>query len=127
RALWVLRNVDRILCEDTRVTARLLGRYRIDKPLSPYHDHNADRVRPAVLAGPQRGGKLAAVAEAGQPVGSRARLKLRRRGGRPGIAGDRRARSVRGTCGTGIVGTATRPVSVCRLPAPAGSGPAPGA
>jgi len=35
RALWVLRSVDRILCEDTRVTARLLAHYDIDKPLEP--------------------------------------------------------------------------------------------
>ena len=33
RALWVLRNVDRILCEDTRVTGRLLARFGIVTPL----------------------------------------------------------------------------------------------
>jgi len=66
--LWVLRNVDRILCEDTRVTARLLARFGIDRPLEPYHDHNADRVRPAVLAALQRGEKLALVSDAGTPL-----------------------------------------------------------
>ncbi len=54
RALWVLRSVDRILCEDTRVTARLLAHFAIETPLDPYHDHNADRVRPAVLAALRR-------------------------------------------------------------------------
>jgi 16S rRNA (cytidine1402-2'-O)-methyltransferase len=68
RALWVLRGVDRILCEDTRVTARLLARYGIDKPLDPYHDHNADRVRPAIIEALRRGEKLALVADAGTPL-----------------------------------------------------------
>jgi len=36
RGLWVLRNVDRILCEDTRVTARLLSRFGIDTPLGRF-------------------------------------------------------------------------------------------
>lgn len=68
RALWVLRNVERILCEDTRVTARLLARYGIAKPLDPYHDHNADRVRPAILEALRRGATLALVADAGTPL-----------------------------------------------------------
>src|SRR5262249_15955765 len=67
RALWVLRSVDRILCEDTRVTARLLARYHIEKPLQPYHDHNADRVRPGVLEALRRGERLALVSDAGMP------------------------------------------------------------
>ncbi len=76
RALWVLRGVDRILCEDTRVTARLLARYGIDKPLDPYHDHNADRVRPAILDALRRGEKLALVADAGTPLVSDPGYKL---------------------------------------------------
>jgi 16S rRNA (cytidine1402-2'-O)-methyltransferase len=76
RALWVLRNVDRILCEDTRVTARLLARYGIDKPLDPYHDHNADRVRPAVLDALRRGDRLALVSDAGTPLVSDPGFKL---------------------------------------------------
>jgi len=76
RALWVLRGVDRILCEDTRVTARLLARYGINKPLDPYHDHNADRVRPAILDALRRGEKLALVADAGTPLVSDPGFKL---------------------------------------------------
>jgi 16S rRNA (cytidine1402-2'-O)-methyltransferase len=76
RGLWVLRGVDRILCEDTRVTARLLARYGIDKPLDPYHDHNADRVRPAILAALQRGERLALVSDAGTPLISDPGFKL---------------------------------------------------
>src|SRR5438067_3906496 len=76
RGLWVLRSVDRILCEDTRVTARLLSRFGIDTPLDPYHDHNADRVRPAVLAALRRGEKVALVSDAGTPLVSDPGFKL---------------------------------------------------
>jgi 16S rRNA (cytidine1402-2'-O)-methyltransferase len=76
RALWVLRNADRILCEDTRVTARLLAHFGIDKPLDPYHDHNADRVRPAILEALRRGDTLALVSDAGTPLVSDPGFKL---------------------------------------------------
>jgi 16S rRNA (cytidine1402-2'-O)-methyltransferase len=76
RALWVLRHVDRILCEDTRVTGRLLARFGIEKPLTPYHDHNADRVRPATLEALRRGEKLALVSDAGTPLVSDPGYKL---------------------------------------------------
>ena len=78
RALWVLRSVDRIFCEDTRVTARLLAHYAIEKPLSAYHDHNADRVRPSILAALQRGETLALVSDAGTPLVSDPGYKLAR-------------------------------------------------
>ena len=68
RALWVLRRVDRILCEDTRVTQRLLARHGIDKPLDPYHDHNADRVRPGIIEALRYGATLALVSDAGTPL-----------------------------------------------------------
>src|SRR5438067_3501425 len=76
RALWALRQVDRILCEDTRVTAKLLSRYGIDKPLEPYHDHNADRVRPAIIEALRRGDRLALVSDAGTPLVSDPGYKL---------------------------------------------------
>jgi 16S rRNA (cytidine1402-2'-O)-methyltransferase len=68
RGLAVLRGVDRIFCEDTRVTARLLARYNISAPLDLYHDHNADRARPAILAALRRGQRVALVADAGTPL-----------------------------------------------------------
>jgi 16S rRNA (cytidine1402-2'-O)-methyltransferase len=76
RALWVWRNADRILCEDTRVTARLLSRFGIATPLSPYHDHNADRARPLVLEALRRGEKIALVSDAGTPLVSDPGFKL---------------------------------------------------
>jgi 16S rRNA (cytidine1402-2'-O)-methyltransferase len=68
RALAVLRGVDRIYCEDTRVTARLLGRYRIATPLARYDDHNAESIRPGILAALRRGERLALVSDAGTPL-----------------------------------------------------------
>src|SRR5438045_2302296 len=50
RALATLAAADEILCEDTRVTAKLTSRYGIGTRLAPYHDHNAAKVRPRVIA-----------------------------------------------------------------------------
>src|SRR5215475_10016689 len=50
RALAVLAAADVIACEDTRVTYKLLDRYGIATPLTPYHDHNAETARPKLLA-----------------------------------------------------------------------------
>jgi len=76
RALWVLGGVDRILCEDTRVTGRLLARFGIATPLEAYHDHNADRMRPLALAALHRGERLALVSDAGTPLVSDPGYKL---------------------------------------------------
>jgi len=76
RALDVLRSVDRIFCEDTRVTARLLARYGIAKPLGVYHDHNAEEARPAILAALRRGERVALVSDAGTPLVSDPGYKL---------------------------------------------------
>jgi len=72
----VLRSVDRILCEDTRVTSRLLTQFGINRPLEPYHDHNADRVRPGVIEALRRGEILALVSDAGTPLLSDPGYKL---------------------------------------------------
>ena len=50
RALETLAGADLIACEDTRVTRKLLDRYGIATPLTPYHEHNAATARPAVAA-----------------------------------------------------------------------------
>lgn len=76
RALAVLRGADRIYCEDTRVTARLLARYGIGGPLDRYHDHNAEQMRPAILAALRRGERVALVSDAGMPLVSDPGYKL---------------------------------------------------
>jgi 16S rRNA (cytidine1402-2'-O)-methyltransferase len=68
RALETLAAADLIACEDTRVTARLLDRYGIRTPLTPYHDHNAAAARPKILARLQDGAAVALVSDAGTPL-----------------------------------------------------------
>jgi len=76
RALAVLRGVDRIYCEDTRVTRKLLAKYGVSTRLDAYHDHNAEEARPAILEALQRGEKVALVADAGTPLVSDPGYKL---------------------------------------------------
>jgi 16S rRNA (cytidine1402-2'-O)-methyltransferase len=76
RALAVLRGVDRIFCEDTRITGKLLARYAISTRLAVYHDHNAEEVRPAILAALHRGERVALVSDAGTPLVSDPGYKL---------------------------------------------------
>ncbi len=76
RGLALLRGADRIYCEDTQVTARLLARYGITTPLARYDDHNAEAVRPAILAALRRGERLALVSDAGTPLVSDPGYKL---------------------------------------------------
>jgi 16S rRNA (cytidine1402-2'-O)-methyltransferase len=76
RALSVLRGADRIYCEDTRVTGRLLARYGIKRPLETYHDHNAEEMRPRVIAALRRGERVALLSDAGTPLVSDPGYKL---------------------------------------------------
>lgn len=68
RALNVLTAADFILCEDTRITSRLLERYGIRNTMKPYHEHNAEKVRPAIIASMQQGKSFALVSDAGVPL-----------------------------------------------------------
>ena len=86
RALDVLRGADVVLCEDTRVTAKLLARYGIAVTTQPYHDHNAERVRPALLARLKSGAALALVSDAGTPLVSDPGYKLVRAALAEGVA-----------------------------------------
>lgn len=47
RAANILTNADVIAVEDSRVTAGLLRHIGVKRPMQPYHDHNAEHVRPA--------------------------------------------------------------------------------
>ena len=67
RAIEVLKEVDVILAEDTRTTARLLNHYQITKPLSPYHQHNEHKVLQHLVDQLQAGKKMAVVTDAGTP------------------------------------------------------------
>jgi len=69
RALKVLKSADLIACEDTRVTGKLLSLLGLTgTALSPYHEHNAERARPALLARIREGAVVALVSDAGTPL-----------------------------------------------------------
>jgi 16S rRNA (cytidine1402-2'-O)-methyltransferase len=76
RALETLAGADAIACEDTRVTRKLLDRYVITTPLTPYHDHNAEQARPALLRRLGEGASIALVSDAGTPLISDPGFKL---------------------------------------------------
>jgi 16S rRNA (cytidine1402-2'-O)-methyltransferase len=76
RALATLAAADLVACEDTRVTRRLLDRYAIVTPLTPYHDHNAATVRPKLLRRLAEGAAIALVSDAGTPLISDPGYKL---------------------------------------------------
>jgi 16S rRNA (cytidine1402-2'-O)-methyltransferase len=76
RALAALEGADVVLAEDTRVTKRLFAHYGIATRLEAYHEHNAERVRPAILARLKQGAKIALVSDAGTPLISDPGFKL---------------------------------------------------
>lgn len=67
RALEVLKEVDVILAEDTRNTSRLLNHYQINRPLSPYHQHNEHKIVQHLTEQMLAGKKMAIVTDAGTP------------------------------------------------------------
>ena len=75
RAARILRTADLIAVEDTRVTARLLRHAGSDRPMTPYHDHNAERVRPGLIAR-MASEAVALVSDAGTPLISDPGYKL---------------------------------------------------
>lgn len=76
RAVTVLAAVDLIACEDTRVTRWLLDHYQITAKTISYHEHNAEKVRPHLLARLAAGARVALVSDAGTPLISDPGYKL---------------------------------------------------
>lgn len=69
RATAVLRTCDRIACEDTRVTGKLLERLAIPKrPLISYRDENEKRIAPQLARAIADGERIALVSDAGTPL-----------------------------------------------------------
>ncbi|MCL4365717.1 16S rRNA (cytidine(1402)-2'-O)-methyltransferase [Patescibacteria group bacterium] len=75
RALEVLKEIDGIICEDTRRTALLLNHYQIKKPLQVLNDYNETRMVPAILEW-LRNENWALVSDAGTPLVSDPGYKL---------------------------------------------------
>jgi 16S rRNA (cytidine1402-2'-O)-methyltransferase len=68
RALDTLAQADMVLCEDTRVTGKLMNAYGLKQTLVRYDEHAAERVRPRVLAALAGGARVALVSDAGTPL-----------------------------------------------------------
>ncbi|MDR2504714.1 MAG: 16S rRNA (cytidine(1402)-2'-O)-methyltransferase [Oscillospiraceae bacterium] len=69
RAIETLNAVDLIAAEDTRVTAKLLARFNIKKPMISYHEHNeAETARKLAERMLNEGVDVALVSDAGMPV-----------------------------------------------------------
>ncbi len=67
RAIKVLKEVDYILCEDTRTSGILLKHYEISKPLKSYHLHNEHTATEKVIADLKSGQNIAIITDAGTP------------------------------------------------------------
>lgn len=68
RGLAVLAAADAVLCEDTRVTAKLAARHGLAPSLVALHEHNEDAMIPRLLARLAAGERLALVSDAGTPL-----------------------------------------------------------
>lgn len=68
RALKVLREVDMVAAEDTRLTGRLLDRHGIKKKLISFQEHNEKRRIPVLMAALRDGASVALVSDAGTPT-----------------------------------------------------------
>ena len=68
RAVEALRQADAILCEDTRMTARLLSHLGLKRPLQALHDHNEAARSAALVGAMQAGTRFALVSDAGTPL-----------------------------------------------------------
>ena len=68
RALDVLHNVDRIACEDTRQTQKLLNHFQIEKKTVSYHQHNERARATELIQEIKRGSAIALVSDAGTPA-----------------------------------------------------------
>lgn len=68
RGIEVLQLVDVILCEDTRTSSKLLQHYQIQKPLSPYHQHNEHKIVGHLIDQLKAGKTFALITDAGTPA-----------------------------------------------------------
>lgn len=68
RALDVLASCDQVLCEDTRITRKLLSAYGITVRRSAYHDFSGEAVLKRIVTALEQGKTLALVSDAGTPL-----------------------------------------------------------
>jgi 16S rRNA (cytidine1402-2'-O)-methyltransferase len=68
RALRILKEVDLIVCEDTRHTMKLLSHFDFSKRLVSYHEHNEITRAPEIVIELEEGAQVALVSDAGTPT-----------------------------------------------------------
>lgn len=76
RAIETLGEVDYILCEDTRITGKLLAAYDISKKMVTFNDFNEERMIGSVVGELEKGMNIALVSDAGTPLVSDPGFKL---------------------------------------------------
>lgn len=86
RAVSTLSMADAIAAEDTRHTRILLDRYGIRTPMLALHEHNEEKVTPALLDRIRAGEAIALVSDAGTPLVSDPGFRLVRAAGEAGLA-----------------------------------------
>lgn len=67
RAIEIIKSVDLILAEDTRTSSVLLQHYLIQKPITPYHQHNEHKIIQHLAEQLQGGKTMALLTDAGTP------------------------------------------------------------
>ncbi|MEO5649768.1 MAG: 16S rRNA (cytidine(1402)-2'-O)-methyltransferase [Ginsengibacter sp.] len=67
RSLDILKSVDLILAEDTRTSSKLLRYYEIEKPTTPYHQHNEHKIITHLTEQLLAGKTMALITDAGTP------------------------------------------------------------
>lgn len=67
RALQILREVNLVLAEDTRITRKLLSHFNIQKPLFSFHQHSSETKMQSILEWLEHGKDIALVSDAGTP------------------------------------------------------------
>ncbi len=67
RAIEVLQQADLVLAEDTRTSSNLLRHYNIQKPISPYHQHNEHKIVQHLVDQLKEGKNMALLTDAGTP------------------------------------------------------------
>ncbi|WP_408737084.1 16S rRNA (cytidine(1402)-2'-O)-methyltransferase [Acetobacter fallax] len=85
RAVEAMRSADLVLCEDTRVSARLFSEHSIGTHAEPLHDHNERQRVPGLIERLQAGQQIALVSDAGMPLLSDPGYRLARAAMEAGI------------------------------------------
>lgn len=68
RALAVLARANMVFCEDTRHSRKLFSHFGISRDLEAYHEHNAAKERPRIIARIRAGQSVVLIADAGTPL-----------------------------------------------------------